>query len=480
MLFALIIILSINSCKKEDSDLKQNTTDLITNAKQAFIDQIAINQNYQLLSSNSKKSFRHSLAKSPDWKNAAIKTLRKGKAVMVPIEYEKDIFLKVGDIKNSYQSLKTLSYLLIYDNKEKAKRIEWVTLIPDNVSESNKGTKFTGKVIIEDWAGNFKKGYLFNKEGKIFNLIIKNENSGGPKIQSNDVKVNDVYCVSTPWYEQGFYTNENGDLVGSGYRLGGYDTNCYDTGSPYEDDYTNPSGETDGNHGETFPSDYVETIDIILLFNNHIDDLALTPCMQTILKDLKTLSNGSIAGIITKFAGQSPSFNWKLTNGPLPTNINATTSQIYTAGTVTSVFDNQKMTSSSDLSIARTILHESVHAYLVAYLRSDPNAATKTYAQLLLDYQTLKDANTSHHIEMTRSFVNDIALALNEYGVGKGYNFSSQFYKDLAWGGLTTTPAFGLLNTTGRARIENVILVEQTGVDTNGNIKTQNGIPAGC
>jgi hypothetical protein len=54
VLFALIIILSINSCKKEDSDLKQNTTNLITNAKQAFIDSIAINQNYQLLSSNSK------------------------------------------------------------------------------------------------------------------------------------------------------------------------------------------------------------------------------------------------------------------------------------------------------------------------------------------------------------------------------------------------------------------------------------------
>jgi hypothetical protein len=128
VLFSLIIILSINSCKKEDSDLKQNTTDLITNAKQAFIDQIAINQNYQLLSSNSKKSFRHGLAKSPDWKNAAVKTLRNGKAVLVPIEYEKDIFLKVGDTKNSYQSLKTLSYLLIYDNKEKAKTIEWINI----------------------------------------------------------------------------------------------------------------------------------------------------------------------------------------------------------------------------------------------------------------------------------------------------------------------------------------------------------------
>jgi len=40
-----------------------------------------------------------------------------------------------------------------------------------------------------------------------------------------------------------------------------------------------------------------------------------------------------------------------------------------------------------------------------------------------------------------RIFVNEIAVALNQYGTLKGYsseeNFSPQYYKDLAWGGLT-------------------------------------------
>ena len=256
VLFALILILSINSCRKENSSSNAPLDEIksgkiIDEAKNSFNNQIGSILDYQTLSSNSKKSFRHGLAKSPDWKNAVVKTLSKVKAVLVPIAYEKDIFLKVGDTKNSYQSLKALSYLLIYNNKEKAKTIEWVTFIPDNLDYRTNGNKFTGKVIIEDWAGNFKKGYVFNKDGKIFNLNIQNENIEGPKVQSNNVKVNDVYCISTPWYGQNISGGE------SFWYIGGYDTSCYSTGSPYEDNYTNTGNELGGNHGETFPSDYV-------------------------------------------------------------------------------------------------------------------------------------------------------------------------------------------------------------------------------
>jgi len=38
-----------------------------------------------------------------------------------------------------------------------------------------------------------------------------------------------------------------------------------------------------------------------------------------------------------------------------------------------------------------------------------------------------------------------IAVALEEYGISKGHKLSSQFYNDLAWGGLTHTGAFDAL-----------------------------------
>ena len=65
-------------------------------------------------------------------------------------------------------------------------------------------------------------------------------------------------------------------------------------------------------------------------------------------------------------------------------------------------------------------------------------------------------------------------------GQSKGYSFNSQFYEDLAWGGLQNTNAFGNFSTSEKNRILNTIAVELTGKDTNGNTQTQNGTDAGC
>lgn len=452
---AFITFFTTNSCKKEDSDLKQNTTDLITNAKQAFINQIVVNQTLQLLSSNSKKSFRHGLAKSPDWKNAVVKTLSKLNAVMVPIAYEKDVFLKLGDTKNSYQSLKTLSYLLIYDDKEKAKTIEWVTLIPDNVSESNKKIKFTGKVIIEDWAGNFKKGYLFNKEGKIFNLIIKNENSGGPKIQSNDVKVNDVYCVSTPWYEQGLYTNENGDLVGSGYRIGGYDTNCYDTGRSYEDDYTNPSDETDGNQGETFPPDYVEIVPVYRDVVNNLNN-ADANCIYTRLKNNSTFQN--LVNNFQNNANLSVTFQM---GSPVDKNGNPVagqTSHILGTTNFTITIDNNFLAQYGGIEVATTFLHEAFHAnlYTQAQLWYPSDLPTNFQNWSLVEQIKYIDDRSGNIAGFSNSYqhnyiathLDDLAVAIQAYTLANyptiynNPNATFDSYRAMAYGGLSGTQCY--------------------------------------
>ncbi len=55
-----------------------------------------------------------------------------------------------------------------------------------------------------------------------------------------------------------------------------------------------------------------------------------------------------------------------------------------------------------------------------------------------------------------------------------------QFYEDLAWGGLQGTNAFNQKVFFQRTRILNVIAIELTGKDINGNIKTKKGQNAGC
>ena len=229
-----------------------------------------------------------------------------------------------------------------------------------------------------------------------------------------------------------------------------------------------------------------------------IDDTLLKPCMQGILSDVKNLTQGSVGQIIQKFSGTIPGYNWELKDGALAGNQNAFTSQAYnkTTGTVTTTFDGSKLVNATDLSIARTILHESVHAYLVSYFKIDPLSASKSYPDLVGDWAKgiYGDQNTNQHAEFVRNFVSDITIALEEFGVNRGLRISSQFYQDLAWGGLTHT---GKLDSSGnpietawfqtafpssvdRKRIVDNINIELTGKDFSGITKTQKGVNAGC
>lgn len=253
---------------------------------------------------------------------------------------------------------------------------------------------------------------------------------------------------------------------------------------------------------DTNASPYYEPIDYDQIardnFNyNKIDDTKLKPCMQNVLSNLQCLANGSVASIIQKFSGSIPGYNWEMKDGVIRGGQNAQTSQSYnkSTGTVTTIFDATKLTNASDLSVARTILHESIHAYLVAYFKVDPINAAKTYSDLVKDYaQQLYGGNSNslQHAEFVRNFVNDIALALNEFGTNQGYVLPFRFYQDLAWGGLTQqvsgtgvvsdTPWFLLSfpNVADRDRINNVITIELTKKDINGNPQPPKGATAGC
>ena len=247
-------------------------------------------------------------------------------------------------------------------------------------------------------------------------------------------------------------------------------------------------------------------LDEFELWEREIDDTQLKPCMQTILSDLKQQNNG-VAEIIKKFATDTVGFNWTVKDGSL-NGANASTSQQYntTNSTVTTTFDSFRMKDASDLSVARTILHESIHAYIIAYSRVNPTNVNNTFPKLMEDLLKSRYAssNDTQHAEFVRNYVNDIALSLMDYGSSKGYNLSSQFYKDLAWGGLTHWAKrdsqgniikdsngntiyeetswfkFAYTNSSDRTRVTNIIAIEQTGKDSQGNSKNQKGSNANC
>jgi hypothetical protein len=214
----------------------------------------------------------------------------------------------------------------------------------------------------------------------------------------------------------------------------------------------------------------------------YIDYSQLHPCLNRILSDLKTLSQG-VGQTLQLFAGNTAGYNWKVKDGDLSqTQATGQTSSSYDieSNTVTTVFDSQSWPNATDLSWARTILHEVMHAYLVAYYSTNRSDFIGTYSQMVEDWNTYQNWPDVHHEEFARSLVTGIADALEEYGNERGYVLDRQFYEDMSWAGLHNTTAFQRLPQSTRNRILNRIAVELTGKNINGVTTTQQGSHAGC
>ncbi len=113
--------------------------------------------------------------------------------------------------------------------------------------------------------------------------------------------------------------------------------------------------------------------------DDKIDDNQLKPCMKAILTQLRKI-RASPGSVLMRFDATSGNFkyNWRVKDGTLPANVNGQTSSVLSGGYATTTFDSSKFKSASDLSLARTLLHESVHAFLVVEFRSSPGAFAKS------------------------------------------------------------------------------------------------------
>lgn len=154
--------------------------------------------------------------------------------------------------------------------------------------------------------------------------------------------------------------------------------------------------------------------------------------------------------------------------------------RIFTAAT------SRKFKNATDLSVARTILHESIHAYFVALAITNYEEFKKALPDLFEAYSGIKYGGdeTVQHKEIANKWVDKIATALSNFGSKKGYDIPHSYYEDLAWGGLTHYEDNGTINMTpffkelipdsrDRKRILNTINIELEGRDYDGNYKPQ-------
>lgn len=205
--------------------------------------------------------------------------------------------------------------------------------------------------------------------------------------------------------------------------------------------------------------------------------------------DLMSSENGKFSQVMNQFKGNNPVpqvYNWSIymqtSNGS--TVASASTLPVVQEGLFVKTYvyvDN--VSEATDVSMARTFIHEAFHAYLVFVYRY--HNIDKDYIGLLnrfaADYNN--NANDAHHaLFINENFVSEIATGLQEFGLSQGYNHSSQYYNDMAWGGLThiekpvnsgifvLNPAFeeAVPNISDRQRILNRLEAEKLNHTVNG------------
>ncbi len=422
------------------------------------------------------------------WKQAKSYKTTEGTSLIVPVWFE-----------NNYRlAKKTVRHLKIYKDKKGIFQHEFIEFLATDEHLKKYGKvdfkNFSGTVSIHDWKAGIRKGYQI-ENGTAVGYVTSYSIGQKKKPNPNGGRVLDCgYQYSS--YNYSPITKTYSDFTIVWVSIACYPSNSYQwyysepydysafVASNYGCEVTNTC--VDANppyyYSEPEPVDYEKQARDE--FNYYkIDDSKLKPCMQIIVGELKGITNGSVADIIQKFSGAIPSWNWEIKDGLLASNINGITSALNrSSGTVTTTIDTQKFLSSTDIAIARTLMHESIHAYLVGFFANDPVLANGEYYQMITAWNTAKrpDLNELQHDEMVRSFVNDIAAALSQYSYSKGYDIPYQTQSDLSWGGLQDTKAFKNLPYSDRKRINDTISIEQYGIDSYGNAKVQNGRPANC
>jgi hypothetical protein len=153
------------------------------------------------------------------------------------------------------------------------------------------------------------------------------------------------------------------------------------------------------------------------------------------------------------------------------------------AGYVTINFNNNPdvVRNVTDLVVATTILHESLHAFIVAWAKDDPVNSKLAYPQLFEKYIQLSlnvDQNSLQHDIITKNFITDISTSLKSYGELMRYKLNGTYYDDLAWKGLTGTKAFNKLDDETKTRITNTVNAEQYGIIKEGT--SRKGTKLGC
>ncbi|MBB6609427.1 hypothetical protein H7F15_00105 [Pontibacter sp. Tf4] len=484
----LCLALLLFSCSKDAENIAPAAQDnsLISNAMEHFNTSVltgtAVEAQTQSANSN---NYRHNIIKNAEWSNAKTVQLSIGEAVQVPLSFSKELYAQVKNSPNKL-ALSSLSYLLMYRNT-RGWQTEVVHRLPDAAYLANTAINksFTGMVLVENWQGNFIRGYSYDGNGTVKKLLaprVKGSSSETqvmyemPSYECN--KEIDWYTCSS-WECHYSYTETICSWTGGESGGGDYSGGSNDDGGGHHD------GDYGDGNDSGYPSsdDYSDApleprkVEVAVIPHTTITYNPIASCIYGKLgpgnhaydKFLVEFQEDSEYTVIFKLQDNLTDYRGYPANG--------TTNYTIGSTSITILINSSRLDRPS-WEVAGTFVHEMAHAYLAQKLVSIGGPGNlKQYAENtnftdLFDYYSKyvkiidnkhvyspEENSSAQHNLMADKLITDIAIGIRDYveantpEIKNHSEITLEQYKAVAWNGLRETGAYTSLSTEEQTEI---------------------------
>ncbi|HLZ88136.1 MAG TPA: hypothetical protein VKQ52_12870 [Puia sp.] len=193
-------------CRKDRSTVQPlSDTSLIQNARKYFNDSV------QASTPVTESGPRITTTRQPLWDSAKTINTAIGKAVIVPIHYDKDLHIRANFAGRKLFNLDELTHLLIYCDPKQRHHAELITGIPDSIALFAGKGGFSGILFVEDWSGHRIKQYKYGPDGSILQTGSAPQTGKGASIINNSNTPVSPDIVYTTCYEIDGYNYSEGD-----------------------------------------------------------------------------------------------------------------------------------------------------------------------------------------------------------------------------------------------------------------------------
>ena len=390
-----------------------------------------------------------------DWNKAGTEKFENGsEAIVVPVRDK--------NLSDAYKGQKLLYLYPSEDKKEFSATL--YEIIPsseslEKIKSSQDLVNFNGYIIAWDLESGFVNGAKFENSTTTAGLtglrVISPEEAG--RLNKSTSK-SDPFELDEVIIRREKSENKQ-DYGGGGSGGGSYggSLNSGSKGNSPKGYVKSPGGGGSGSSGST-TSPNAQRIE------EQISADKLDACTKAVLEKLKNLKQADIAKMLTRFSATGSVFNINMSTGQVQNNdanvwaqttkTNGSTNDVNMVFNQDYIYGTGNTNPPTDLSVAATMTHEVIHAYLISLIQENKSCGASgicdfpTVYEAYVQYEIARNPNVlpdAQHELIANKYVNAIASTIQEFHTGKLVVSSSslkQIYLDMAWAGLQKTEIF--------------------------------------